>query len=145
VKVSFPGLGDGFVSDWAPCARPMAGQDIGFYALPEVGEQVLVAFERGDLGRPYVLGSLWSLEQGPPEINLDGLNSVRVLKTRSGHSITFDDSVPGRSLVITDAAGSSITFDSLTGSVTISAAGDLTLAAGGVTTIAMTKSGVDVS
>ena len=38
---------------------------MGFYALPEKGEQVLVAFEHGDLSKPYVLGSLWHVGQSP--------------------------------------------------------------------------------
>ena len=41
----------------------MAGPDMGFYALPEKGDQVLVAFEQGDLSQPYVLGSLWTTQQ----------------------------------------------------------------------------------
>ena len=45
---------------------PMAGKGMGFYALPEKGEQVLVAFEHGDLAKPYVLGSLWTDKQPPP-------------------------------------------------------------------------------
>jgi uncharacterized protein involved in type VI secretion and phage assembly len=145
VKVSFPGMSDRFVSNWAPCARPMGGKGTGFYALPEVGEQVLVAFECGDLGKPYILGTLWSVDQGPPATNSDGLNNTRVLKSRSGHTITFNDSKTGSSLVITDAGGSSITFDSSKNSMTISAVGELTLkAARGKTTISMTESGVDV-
>jgi phage protein D/phage baseplate assembly protein gpV len=145
VKVSFPSIGNAITSTWAPCARPMAGKDSGFYAVPDVGEQVLVAFERGDLTKPYVLGALWSLGKGPPGSNADGRNAVRVLKSRSGHVITFDDSVPGGRLVIEDSAGSRIAFDSSRRSVTITAQGDLTLtAANGATTIAMTASGVDV-
>ena len=54
VRVKFPGLSDSVTSDWAPCAAPMAGPDRGFYALPDKGDQVLVAFEHGDLSQPYV-------------------------------------------------------------------------------------------
>ncbi len=154
VKVAFPGLSESFTSGWAPCARPMAGSDSGFYALPEVGDQVLVAFEHGDLGRPYVLGALWAVGSEPPETNADGLNNRRVIQSRAGHTITFDDTSPAGKLVIADQAGSSITLDSSDGSIsieakqdlTISAAGDLTLrAAEGQTTIAMTADAVDIS
>lgn len=146
VKVSFPALSDTLTSGWAPCARPMAGQGSGFYALPEIGDQVLVAFEHGDLSKPYVLGSLWSAGHGPPADNLDGLNNKRVIKSRAGHTITFDDTEAAGKLVIADQAGSSITLDSLHGSITISANGNLTLeAAGGSTKIAMTATGVDIT
>jgi phage protein D/phage baseplate assembly protein gpV len=136
VKVSFPGLADTFTSRWAPCARPMAGADMGFYALPEVGEQVLVAFEHGDPTQPYVLGSLWSDKMQPPVRDLDGTNSKRVIKSRAGHSITFDDSRSTEKLLIEDALGSAITLDARDGSITIDARGDLTIAANGDLTIA---------
>ena len=79
MKVNYPGLSDTFVSDWAPCARPMAGKDMGFYALPEMGEQVLVAFENGDLNHPYVLGSLWTAQRHRRR-QTDGHNNKRVIK-----------------------------------------------------------------
>jgi phage protein D/phage baseplate assembly protein gpV len=135
VKLIFPGLSDEFKSGWAPCVRPMAGKDSGFYALPEKGDQVLVAFQHGDLSQPYVLGALWTAVKGPPEKNADGRNSRRVIKSPSGHIITFDDSKPAGKLTVTDSKGSSITFDSQTGSLTISAVQDLTITAKGTVTI----------
>jgi phage protein D/phage baseplate assembly protein gpV len=154
VKVSFPRLSDDVTSSWAPCVRPMAGAGIGFYALPEPGDQVLVAFEDGDLGKPYVLGGLWNAEQPPPAINADGANTTRVIKSRAGHTITFDDTTAAGKLVIEDRAGSTITMNSLDGSMRISAAGDLTIsalgnltleAAGGTTTITMDATQVNVT
>ncbi|MFJ4358975.1 phage baseplate assembly protein V [Streptomyces massasporeus] len=155
VKVSFPGLSDRFTSGWAPCARPMAGKDMGFYWLPEVGDQVLVAFEHGDLGKPYIIGGLWNADQPPPETNTDGANSTRVIKSRAGHTITFDDSKTGGELVIKDGGrGSMITLNATDGSLSISAAGDLTItaggsitlaAAGGATTVTVNETEVDIS
>ncbi|MCX4545586.1 phage baseplate assembly protein V [Streptomyces sp. NBC_01565] len=155
VKVSFPGLSDRFTSGWAPCARATAGKDMGFYWLPETGDQVLVAFEQGDLSKPYVLGGLWNAEQPPPATNTDGSNSTRVIKSRAGHTITFDDTKAGGELVIKDGGrGSAITLNAVDGSLTISAEGDLTItaggsvtlaAAGGATKISMTATEVDVT
>ncbi|MGV9385756.1 phage baseplate assembly protein V [Nonomuraea sp. NPDC003707] len=154
VKVAFPGMSDKFTSGWAPCARPMAGKDMGFYALPEPGDQVLVAFEHGDLAKPYVIGGLWTAKQAPPATNVDGTNSKRVIKSRAGHTITFDDTANIGKLTIEDKSGSSITLDAKDGSITISAQGSLTIkanreinleAAGGVTKISMTSSQVNVT
>ncbi|MCX4821039.1 phage baseplate assembly protein V [Streptomyces sp. NBC_01142] len=154
VKVSYPGLSKKFTSGWAPCARPMAGKDMGFYALPETGDQVLVAFEHGDLSKPYVLGGLWTVEKGPPATNTDGTNSIRVIKSRAGHSITFDDTLDTGELVIRDMAGSAITLNARDGSITIEAGGNLTIkakgtisleAAGGKTKISMDATQVDVT
>ncbi|MFI8835026.1 phage baseplate assembly protein V [Streptomyces afghaniensis] len=137
VKVSYPGLSNRLTSGWAPCARPMAGDGTGFFSLPEVGEQVLVAFEHGDLSKPYVLGSLWNARQRPPVTNTDGTNSTRVIKSRAGHRITFDDTRAGGELVIQDGGrGSTITLDATSGAVTIDAAGDLDISAGGTITLA---------
>ena|GEM_PF-742097 len=133
VRVKFPAFGRSFISDWAPCARPMAGSRRGFYALPDEGDQVLVAFENGDLAKPFVLGALWTAKQGPPTQNLDGQNSEIVLK---------------------DGVGSAITFDAKDGSVSIKATGKLTIEAGsiveikavkGATKIAMDASNVNVT
>jgi phage protein D/phage baseplate assembly protein gpV len=154
VKVGFPGLSDKFTSGWAPCARPMAGHGTGFYALPAVGDQVLVAFEHGDIARPYVLGALWSSDQPPPTDNRDNLNSKRVLRSRAGHTITFDDTADRGALVIEDGGGSTIRLDALDGSISISAKGALTLSAGSTLTleaaqqqtrITMTAASVDIT
>jgi phage protein D/phage baseplate assembly protein gpV len=154
VKVSFPGLSDTFTSGWAPCARPMGGKDMGFYALPEQGEQVLVAFEHGELSKPYVIGSLWTAKQAPPDKNADGRNSKRIIKSRAGHCITFDDTLDIGQLEIKDRTGSAITLNARNGSISIAAKGNLTIkasgtisleAAGGGTKISMDATGVDVT
>ncbi|WP_405066394.1 phage baseplate assembly protein V [Kribbella sp. NBC_01510] len=135
VKVRYPGLlPKSFISGWAPCARPMAGDGAGFYALPDKGDQVLVAFEHGDLSKPYVLGALWTANQRPPAGNADGTNSKRVLKSRSGHEITFDDA--GKGTLTISAAGD----------LSIKATGQITLeAAAGGTAITLATDGVDVT
>ena len=48
VKLTFPWLSDDYVSDWARTVQPGAGKDRGAMVLPEVGDEVLVAFEQGD-------------------------------------------------------------------------------------------------
>lgn len=135
VRVKFPGMSDDFVSDWAPCAAAMAGPDTGFYALPDKGDQVLVAFEHGDISQPYVIGSLWNVSSRPPATNVDGANNMRVIKSRSGHVITFDDTLGAGSLTVADSSGSSIVMNALDGSMTISARGNLTIKAGGTITL----------
>ena len=78
----------------------MAGDGTGFYALPDKGDQVLVAFEHGELSKPYVLGALWTALRKPPADNADGQNSKKVLKSKAGHTITFDDTAGGAALTI---------------------------------------------
>ncbi|HUQ57196.1 phage baseplate assembly protein V [Lentzea sp.] len=58
VKVTLPWLSPEFETDWAPNVQFAAGQRTGASFLPEVGDEVLVAFEFGDVRRPYVLGGM---------------------------------------------------------------------------------------
>jgi phage baseplate assembly protein V len=154
VQVSYPGLSDTFTSGWAPGVRPMAGRDAGFYAVPDVGDQVLVAFEHGDLSQPYVLGALWTATQKPPVSDPDGTNSKRVLRSKAGHTITFDDTQNAAKLTIEDKLGSTITLDASNGSLTIHAAQNLVLTSDGgirleafkgATKIAISETQVDIT
>jgi phage baseplate assembly protein gpV len=131
-------LSEDWISGWVPCARPMGGNNMGFYALPQEKEQVLVAFEKGDPNHPYVLGSLWNakamppvMSQGPPGQSspIDTKNPPAIIKSQAGHAITFDNTDDLGKLVIEDKHGSSIVLDSTDGSITISARGDLKLTA----------------
>ena len=118
VKVSFPWRSVEDESHWARIATPMAGADRGTYFLPEVGDEVLVAFEGGDLAHPYVLGALWNGEDAPPAANDDGENDVRMIRSRSGHELTFDDADDG-GVRITTAAGHEIVLDDEPGGETV--------------------------
>ncbi|MEV0711573.1 phage baseplate assembly protein V [Nocardia aurea] len=129
VKLAYPGLSATITSGWAPCARPMGGKNMGFYALPEIGEQVLIGFENGELAHPYVLGSLSSALALPPGGNTDGMNTKRIIKSRAGHTITFDDTLDVGKLRIEDKLGSSITLDATDGTITIDARTTLNLSA----------------
>jgi uncharacterized protein involved in type VI secretion and phage assembly len=117
VRVSFPWLAEQAHSDWAKIAVPMAGKDRGTYFLPEVGDEVLVAFEHGDIHHPYVLGSLWNAEDTPPCSNTDGKNNLRVIRSRSGHQLTFCDNNEGgqEKVELRTKSGHVITLDDSTG------------------------------
>ncbi|NYT10294.1 MAG: phage tail protein [Methanosarcinales archaeon] len=142
VKVKFPWLDDGDESRWARVATLMAGNARGCFFLPEVGDEVVIAFDHGDINHPYVLGSLWSGADMPPDGNRDGKNNLRIIKSRSGHTITFndqdnrgnveicsgsghrillDDSKGGEKIEIVDKTGeNSILIDSVRNAITIS-------------------------
>jgi uncharacterized protein involved in type VI secretion and phage assembly len=78
-------------TDWARVSVPMAGKQRGMFFLPEVDDEVLVAFLDGDINCPYIIGGLWNDKDTPPETNEDGKNNIRKIKSRSGHQITFND------------------------------------------------------
>jgi uncharacterized protein involved in type VI secretion and phage assembly len=117
VKVKFPWRDDNDDSYWARIASLMAGANRGTYFLPEVGDEVLVAFDHGDIHFPYVLGALWNGKDTPPETNNDGKNNIRKITSRSGHKIIFnDDSESGKEkLEIHTKAGHKIVLDDSSG------------------------------
>jgi phage protein D/phage baseplate assembly protein gpV len=135
VKVKFPWLADDQDSHWARLATPMAGAGRGFYFLPEVNDEVLVAFEHGDINRPYVVGALWNGKDQPPAksanvVGSDGKVNQRILKTRSGHTITFDDSTDKPGITVVDKTGNNkIVIDSKNNKVTITSDGALEITA----------------
>jgi len=120
VKVRFPWLPNGDESgqtsqesDWCRVATFMAGNGMGFNCLPEVKDEVLVAFEHGDIMRPYVIGSLWNKNDKPILDNKDGKNNSRSFKTRCGHEMTFYDDKDGskNSILIKSKGGAKIWID----------------------------------
>ena len=102
VKVKFPWLSDSDESNWARVISPMAGKERGLFFLPEVDDEVLVAFEFGDINMPYVIGSLWNGKDKPPQTNSDGKNNMRIIKSRSGHLIKLDDTDGAEKIEIID-------------------------------------------
>ncbi len=134
VKVKFPWLADD-ESHWARLATPMTGDGRGFYFLPEVGDEVLVAFEHGDVNFPYVIGSVWNGRDKPPKdasvvVGPTGKVNQRIIKSRLGHTITLDDSDDSPSISIVDKSGQNrITLDSQSNKLTISVQGDVAIEA----------------
>ena len=130
VKMRFPWLSSSTESHWARVATPMAGNGRGLYFLPEVDDEVLVLFERGDVRFPFVIGALWNGKDQAPAGNSDGKNTLRVIKSRSGHLIRFDDSDDAQKIEIIDARSSNrIVIDTKTDTVTITADKNIVLEA----------------
>jgi len=119
VRLSYPWLGDqytkGTTSDgsaakvqsfWARITTMMSGSEIGSVWLPEIDDEVYVAFEEGDFARPIVIGSLWNgekksprkLKYSPDHKETDvpnngqgGENNFRFIRSRGKHQLAFND------------------------------------------------------
>ena len=128
VKLRFPWLVEDDESDWAPVAVLMAGAERGTFFLPEVDDEVLVAFGHGDPRHPFVIGALWNGTDKPPEDNADGKNDKRFIKTRSGHMLRFDDKDGSEKIEIVDKGGkNSIVIDTAGDKVTITSGKDVVI------------------
>jgi len=91
VKLRFTWREDKQESDWARVASAGAGNDRGSLWIPEVGDEVLVAFDKGNVDHPFVLGGLWNGTDEPPAKNEDGKDNTKLIKTRCGHQVRFFD------------------------------------------------------
>ncbi len=148
VKVRFTWFDQPRESAWARCALPMAGDDRGFAMIPEVGDEVVVCFERGDLRFPIVIGALFGGKTKIPFANKDGKNDLRVIKSRAGHHLTFNDGsqkslelslkdgkkvlIDDNGVSVQDDKGNHFKIDSRSGAIEISARGKLTIKAASI-------------
>jgi phage protein D len=151
VKLKYPWLADDVESDWARVIGAGAGNERGLYVLPEVNDEVLVAFEHGDINRPLVIGGLWNGVDKPAipvsDAVKDGKVQTRVFRTRGGHVLSFvDDSEAqvkvetsgGHTLLLDDAnqvvqigtsGGIVFKLDDGDGSVTVQCSGKVSIEA----------------
>jgi uncharacterized protein involved in type VI secretion and phage assembly len=136
VKVKFPSLSNDDNSWWAPIVSVGAGKNRGWFFIPEVDDEVLVVFEHGDIARPVVIGALWNGKDSPPDSNSDGSNKKRLIHSRSGDVIEFDDD--GGKITIKDGGGNGqividkqnkITLEAKMGDAVIVCKDDLTIVA----------------
>src|SRR4051812_45786078 len=86
VKVNLPWLPG--LDLWARVAMPMAGPGRGMFFIPQQDDEVLVAFNRGDVQELYVIGSLWNGQDKPPSASPDDSKNKRIIHTPAGHVIT---------------------------------------------------------
>jgi phage baseplate assembly protein V len=138
VRVEYPWLEGRRLSEWAPIASPLAGPDYGTWFIPEVGNEAVLAFERGEVAKPFVLGFLWNGQDFAPSTSV----KERMIRSVNGHTIRFLDSTPTSGgnkggIAIEDAHGNAIVLTN--GQVTIRAAGTLILDAA---TISIQSGGV---
>jgi len=112
VKVQYPWLSADHASDWARVVVPGGGAERGMAFLPEINDEVLVGFELGDIHHPYVLGGLWNGVDKPPgdanKMIAGSKVEQRLIRSRTGHMFTFDDSDGDGGVKIEDRNGNSV-------------------------------------
>lgn len=120
------------VTEWLRVLTPDAGSSIqvdvnrGFVFVPEVGDQILVGFEDGNIARPVVMGSLFHANNGAGGYENNHLKSIA---TKSGHLIQFNDESGNETITITDKNSNVIKLDTVNSSIEISAAETISIKA----------------
>ena len=123
VRVRMNWQTDGMQTGWVRVMTPDGGSssDVksnrGFVFIPEVGDQVLLGFRHGDPARPYVMGSLFNGVTGSGGF---AANHKKSLTTRSGSTVTFDDTA--HTILLQTTRANKIFIDELNGTITISSA-----------------------
>lgn len=130
VSLSLPWLGKNFVTNWARVVQLGAGKGTGLQLMPRPKDEVLIAFENGQLDFPYVIGGLYGKNQG--KLGNDDLIDKNTkapkktaLTTKTGHQIVLDDDSETSSITIQTKNGQScsIVLDDKKG-ITITTKGD---------------------
>jgi uncharacterized protein involved in type VI secretion and phage assembly len=117
VRLLFPWLADDFVSDWARTVQPGAGGERGALVVPEVGDEVLVAFEHGSFQRPYVVGGLYNGVDKPKSLDVplidqnSGEVNHRSFVSRTGHTLAFVEAAGGASAIRIRSGDGKLTLD----------------------------------
>ena len=149
VRVKLPWQEEGQKSYWARIAMPMAMATRGVFFLPEVGDEVLVGFDRGDPTIPFVVGSLWNGNNKPPKDNADGKNDSRIIRSRANTELHFffgekpsvelklEDGkhllMDDKGIILEDGKGNTIQIETQSGAMTLKCKGAMNLEGKSVT------------
>lgn len=117
IELQFNKIPDAIRSSWARVAAPMAGNNRGAFLMPEIDDEVLVAFEDGDFDHPYIVGFLWNGVDVPPETT----NQNRVIKTPGGHELRFEDTAGQKKVILKSEGGHRVEIDDSAQTITVRA------------------------
>jgi phage baseplate assembly protein V len=132
-------------TDWCRVAQPYAGNGYGAVFVPEVGDEVLVAFVHGDMRFPIVLGGLYNGADKPPTHRTGSLDQ-KMVRTKHGHQVVLDDSQGQEAIRITTAGGHELVLDDAGGMVAVTGNGvTITLDDSGTVTVQGTTVTVEAS
>jgi uncharacterized protein involved in type VI secretion and phage assembly len=141
ITVKLPWISDTYETRFAPVAQIYAGDGYGAVWLPEQGDQVVVAFMKGQLSRPVVLGSIYANVRQPPA-GRSNAEDTKIFRTKGGHYLLMEDS-QGKRIELVDLTGeNSVVIDSESNNINVRAAADVTVEAGGSLTL---SAGADIT
>lgn len=124
-ELRYLSMGGNSPSAPARVMAPTAGAGRGAWTMPEIGDEVVVAFDAGDTNNPIILGAVWNNQSPPPDAaEPSDENNIRTFVSRSGHQITFDDSPAGGKIKVRTEGGHELLLDDTApGTVTLQSAG----------------------
>jgi Rhs element Vgr protein len=133
IKVKFPWL-ESEETIWVRFLTPHAGADRGWYALPEIDDEVLVGYEFGSPGYPIALGALYNKDAAPASSTVTPENDVKIFSTKGGNQIQITDKSGEEEIALSTKNGDCKVVLNMSGpSITIESAGDISIKGANVT------------
>ena len=119
VRVKFHWMNGSEKTPWIRVTSPHGGGEKGHFFIPEIGEEVIVGFESDSATKPYVIGTVYHGSANNHFSNAG--NDLKVIRTRSGHTVEFSDAGSGTHIIIRDPGGNEIYLDTTGKNITITA------------------------
>ena len=111
IRVQVPALLGEQSTDWALPCFPCGGlADQGWFCVPELGAQVWVEFEGGDLAYPIWSGTFWQ-QAGDVPAEVSAQPASHLWKSPAGHFLLFEDSAGAEQVRLAHSAGASLDID----------------------------------
>jgi phage baseplate assembly protein V len=126
VKVQFPWFDDQMETEWCRVRQFYAGNGYGAFFIPEVGDEVLVAFIHGDMRLPIILGGLYNGQDKPPSHRAADLDQ-KMIRTKGGHELLFDDTSGKQRVRITTQGGHQADLSDADHKITLQSSGGQTV------------------
>jgi uncharacterized protein involved in type VI secretion and phage assembly len=123
VKVRFPWLDDVTVTEWCRVSQLYAGNGYGALFVPEVGDEVLVAFVHGDPNEPVVLGGMYNGKDKPVAHKDRTQQDKKLIHTKGGHEVLLEDTAQAKKVKVTTAGGHEVLLDDAGRSVAVKSSG----------------------
>ena len=107
IQLLFPWSRNGKQTAWARKAQVSAGDGWGHMHCPRSGDEVLVAFEHGNVDRPVIVGCLFNGNTKPP-LPLPEAAHIHVFKDQGGNLFTLNPQENKQTITLSSPVDSSI-------------------------------------
>jgi len=119
VKLKFPWFDPDMESEWCRVRQFYAGNDYGAFFIPEVGDEVLVAFIHGDMRLPIILGGLYNGKDKPPTFREGSTKDEKMIRTKGENEILMVDTNGQKEIKIKTAGGQTVDLEDASNKITI--------------------------
>lgn len=146
VKVKFPWFDPGMDSEWCRVSNLYAGNNYGSVFIPEIGDEVLVAFIHGDMRLPIIIGGLYNGKDLPPTAR-EAAKDQKMIRTKGEHEFLMDDSPGKESVQLKTKGGHTVLLDDVAKKVTVktNAGQEVTMEDGGGKVTVKTSGGQSIT